>query len=166
MFMTGQVAMYSAGIGTIGIFKDIKSFDWDMTRLPKGPKAKHSAGSMGYVGFGISKKTKHPEYAYELLKVLTGESIQRKRAKMFGSMPPIEKAAKEFVMNPDIPHNKRFLLEEVKHGKLSPFSIRWAQIFDDILIAGFYGTIDRNTETLDEALEKVLPEANKVLREE
>ncbi len=166
MFMTGQVGMYGGDIGTIGFFKNIKSFDWDMTRLPKGPKAKHSAGSIGYVGFGISKGTKHPKEAYELLKFLTGETLQRKRAKIFGSMPPIEKAAKEFVESSDKPCNKRFLLEEVKHGKLAPFSLRWAQIFDDTLTPGFYASIDRGTETLDEALRKVLPKANELLQEE
>ena len=166
MFMTGQVGMCSSGIGIIGILKDIKSFDWDMTRLPKGPKAKHSAGSMGYVGFGISEETKHPKEAYKLLKFLTSETLQRKRAKMFGSMPPIERAAKEFVESPNRPHNKRFLLEEVEHGKLAPFSLRWAQIFDDTLIPGFHNAIDRGTETLDEALREVLPKANELLQEE
>jgi multiple sugar transport system substrate-binding protein len=58
-----------------GFREKIKDFEWDVTLTPAHPKA-HVTG-MGTYGYGISKNSKHPDAAWELIKFLASPVGQR-----------------------------------------------------------------------------------------
>ncbi|BBH19732.1 sugar ABC transporter substrate-binding protein [Paenibacillus baekrokdamisoli] len=64
----GLAAMMADGGWAIPSFKDV-DFHWDMVRLPAGPAGQFTTGLGGT--FVISKQTKYPKEAYEILKYLT-----------------------------------------------------------------------------------------------
>lgn len=78
-----------------GVMKDlreqIKDFDWDVVVAPAHPK-QHATG-MGTYGYGISKDSKHPQEAWELLKYLASEDGQRAGLLNYTSMPLLKSMA-------------------------------------------------------------------------
>jgi multiple sugar transport system substrate-binding protein len=58
-----------------GFREKIKDFEWDVAVAPAHPKKRVTG--MGTYGYGISKDSKHPEAAWELIKFLASPTGQR-----------------------------------------------------------------------------------------
>jgi multiple sugar transport system substrate-binding protein len=72
LFVSGKMAMLRANIGTKAAFLGITKFKWNMTLAPQGPKG--NRGSLAETDVeAMTKSSKNPDKAWELLKVLTGK---------------------------------------------------------------------------------------------
>ena len=94
-FLMGRVAMWTTlNLQLVELRRKVDAFEWDIARIPMGTVQSNWASSSG---FAVSRTTKHPKEAVELLKVLCG---RRFCAELAGYTIPIEKAyAREMVEN-------------------------------------------------------------------
>ncbi len=75
-FIAGKCATYFMIPGIMKTFREkITSFAWDVVQMPALPKKRVTG--MGTYGYGISKDSKHPEAAWELIKFLASPTGQR-----------------------------------------------------------------------------------------
>ena len=91
-FVGGNCAVFFHIPGFMKGFREkIKDFDWDVAVAPNSPK-QHATG-MGTYGYGISKDSKHPKEAWELIKFLASPEGQRLGLKQYSSMPLLKSMA-------------------------------------------------------------------------
>ncbi len=133
MFMAGKLAMMTSGIWETPRFRKIKSFDWDIVMFPKGP-VKRAFGSGGS-GYAITKATKHPEEAWEVLKALAGVKGQEWLAKTGLAQPAnrIVAEGKYFAKSKEKPLNKKMLNKAVNYIIFEPFHSKWQEAQDKYL---------------------------------
>src|SRR5579883_1458580 len=78
LFFTGRVAMTISIPANLGTYrKQIKSFHFDVAPPPMGPHGKARRVGGGGAGYGIYGKTKAPDAAWELMKWVTSEDVQK-----------------------------------------------------------------------------------------
>jgi len=155
LFMTGRLAMYSSGIWESPMFRTITAFDWDVVMFPKGPTGKRGFGSGGS-GYGISKTSKHPKEAWEVIKCLTDDAGQIKMAEAGLAQPAkISLARSEhFSGHPGKPLNKKMLDEAVRYICYDPFDPNWPEI-NRMAISPNLDLYFRDEKSLDETLQKI-----------
>ena len=72
LFVSGKLAMARFNIGTKAAFARIDNFQWGMAVAPKGPKGQRGTLAQADV-VGITKFSKNPDLAWELLKFITSK---------------------------------------------------------------------------------------------
>lgn len=165
LFMSQRLAMYQSGFWESTTFKNIKDFDWDVVMFPKGPTGIRRFGTGGS-GYCILKSTKYPELAWEIVKLLTSEKAQIAFAEMGLTQPAIKSTAMgpHFAGNLTPPRNKGMLNEAVKYVEYEPFHLKWREI-NELHLTPQLDLVFNGTETVEEAITKVTPEANRLLQE-
>ncbi len=165
LFMSGKLAMYQSGYWESNIFRDIKNFDWDVAMFPKGPTGIRRFGTGGS-GYCVLKSTKHPELAWDIVKLLTGEKAQVTLTEIGLTQPSIKSIAEGpyFAGSPALPKNKSMLNEAIKYVVYEPFCPKWREI-NELYLVPELDLIFNGTETVKEAVAKIAPEANKLLQE-
>jgi len=87
-FLMGRIAMWKAAAWYFPMLRrKIDSFDWDIAFMPTGTQRAHWASSGG---FAVSRTTKHPKEAVELLKVLASPEMA---FRMGGTTLPVKRDA-------------------------------------------------------------------------
>jgi multiple sugar transport system substrate-binding protein len=95
-------------------------FEWDVQFSPAHPN-RHVTG-MGTYGFSISKNSKNPELAWELVKLLASKDIQIDMFKKRLSAPLLQSMATDpAVMNPDDGQPPKNMQAFVDGGKIGIF---------------------------------------------
>jgi len=165
LFMSGKLAMYQSGFWESTLFKNIKDFDWDVAMFPKGPTGIRRFGTGGS-GYCILKSTKYPELAWDIVKQLTNQKSQIALAEMGLAQPAIKSIAMGpyFAGSSALPKNKGMLNEAVKYVVYEPFHIKWREIKELHLVPQL-DLVFNGTETVEDVISKVTPEANKLLKE-
>jgi ABC-type glycerol-3-phosphate transport system substrate-binding protein len=165
LFMSGKLAMYQSGFWESTLFKNIKDFDWDVAMFPEGPTGIRHFGTGGS-GYCILKSTKYPELAWEIVKQLTNQKAQIALAEMGLAQPAIKSIAMGpyFAGSSAPPKNKGMLNEAVKYVTYEPFHIKWREIKELYLVPQL-DLVFNGTETVENTISKVTPEANKLLKE-
>jgi len=165
MFMTGRLAMFSSGIWETPILRKAKDLDWDVVMFPKGPKGIRGFGTGGS-GYGILKTTKYPKEAWEVVKALTDERAQTILADSGLAQPANRKIAESehFAYDDKLPKNKKMLNEAVKYITYDPFHGRWKEI-NELYIVPEFDMVFNGQRTVREAIAKIVPEINKILKE-
>jgi multiple sugar transport system substrate-binding protein len=92
LFGSGKVAMTGAGHWLVNGYKAAGFKDWNIAPWPKKTT---QATVYGISGFGIYKKSKNQDLAWELLKELASPTTQASWAKLGGGNPASADAAKE-----------------------------------------------------------------------
>ncbi len=85
MWPTGMVATEEGGMGNLLYYTNDAPFKWDMTHLPKGPARRATLATTD--GWAIYKGTKVPDAAWELMKVLVGDDLQKLVTVSWGTIP-------------------------------------------------------------------------------
>lgn len=81
LFETGRIAMFGGLPVHLRNFKKVKSIRWDLCQYPKGPAGLFTRfSSCPYV---IYKNTKYPKYAWELVKFLASQEIEKKLVEFY-----------------------------------------------------------------------------------
>ena len=165
LFMSGKLAMYQSGYWESNIFRDIKDFDWDVAMFPKGPTGIRHFGTGGS-GYCILKSAKYPDLAWDIVKLLTGEKAQITLADIGLTQPSIKSIAEgpHFAQSPALPKNKLMLNEAIKYVVYEPFHPKWREI-NELYLVPELDLVFNGTETVKEAVAKIAPEANKLLKE-
>lgn len=165
MFMAGKLAMFASGVWETPTLRKITTFEWDVAMFPKGPSGIRGFGTGGS-GYCIMKTCKNPQAAWEVVKALSGSYGQIRFADE-GLAQPANKIIAEgphWAQGDLPPKNKGMLNEAVKYVTYNPFHPNWRMALDlylnpelDLMYTG--------EETPQQAMEKVLPKINKLLRE-
>lgn len=165
LFMSEKLAMYQSGYWESNVFRGIKDFEWDVVMFPKGPAGIRKFGTGGS-GYCILKTTKHPELAWEIVKLLTGEKAQIALAGIGLTQPAIESIAKGsyFAESQALPKNKAMLNNAIKYVVYEPFHPKWREI-NELYLAPELDLVFNGTETAMDAAMKIAPEANRLLKE-
>ncbi len=164
MFMTGKIAMYGSGIWETPIFREIKDFKWDIVMFPKGPGGRGFA--TGGSGYAIAKTSKHPQLAFELLKLLAGEYGEKRLAQTGLAQPALIKLAygKFWALDTSSPPaNKKMLNKAVKYIIFNPFIPEWGEI-EQTIITPRVDLIVRNKIDVEKAMNEMTEEINKILQ--
>ncbi len=162
MFMAGKLAMMNSGIWETPRFRTIKSFDWDVVMFPKGP-VRRAFGSGGS-GYAITRTTKHPEEAWQVLKALAGVKGQEWLAKTGLAQPAnkIVAKGKYFAGSSEKPLNKKMLNKAVNYIIFEPFHPKWQEAQDKYLRESL-DLLFSNEITIDEFEKNIVKNIEKLM---
>lgn len=179
LFTQGKVGMVFTGW-----WVDVSAakFDWDIAINPYGPE-----GTRGFMGggraYGIASTSKHPDEAYELVKFLCYDP----RCIRLRALNPITNQMKKggtsgypqssrwditkemFEKYKDYPpRNKMWIVETMQYLRQTPISPRWPEVREKLLLsgAGPFGLAVQGKISLDEAMEEMVREGNRILSEQ
>ena len=112
LFRNQKVAMESAGLWMLPTYKENPlPFEWDVVRMPMDKNQNTKAGILNW---GISKSTKNPEAAWDLLKFLCGPEGNRIVAESNMALPGSTDAeALQIVLDSKFPPNVKAFVDSV-----------------------------------------------------
>ena len=161
MFRNQKVAMESAGLWMLPTYKENPlPFEWDVVRMPMDKNQNTKAGILNW---GISKSTKNPEAAWDLLKFLCGPEGNRIVAESNMALPgSTDKEALQIVLDSKFPSNVKAFVDSVPDcdlkDQLSSYrtevNTKVQQLVDEMLIG---------KSTPEETQEKLIKEINAIL---
>jgi multiple sugar transport system substrate-binding protein len=98
-FMLGRCGLFTGGRWYSTTFRTITSFEWGIMPMFHGKKRATRLDSHAWV---ISKRTKHPEAAWKLVKYLTGKEGNGKMVSVGDSVPTHKSDLEKFIRaNPE-----------------------------------------------------------------
>ncbi len=129
LFMSGKVAMFICGPWVSLPFKEMKDFKWNIAELPYQKKRATFAIENG---FCISKKSKYPNEAFELIKALTSFNTSKEMEEVgFLISPRKDICGRYFLL--EVPELKREVFtESLEYGHIYPVSPLWYRIKEEI----------------------------------
>lgn len=122
-FVAGLAAMGFSGYFLVGQLNAVGTIDYDIVQPPIGPAGVRST-EFSVHGFGIAKNTKHPEEAFELLRILTSAAFTTEYWAKPGHGVPAAKSGAQAILNPDAPpENEQAIVKAMEYGAaFKPFS--------------------------------------------
>lgn len=157
MWGMGKLAMYPIGPWAIGPFQDTE-FDWDAIVHPGGTRKSTFLFSNCYA---VTKDTKNPEEAWELIKFLTGAEGSTIRQKG-GYEIAANKEASKYFKNPEMkPENDQAFLDAVEHAIPLPATEKWPEIND--IVSKNLEYAERGEMTAEDAMIKACEGINEIL---
>ncbi|MDP8262119.1 MAG: sugar ABC transporter substrate-binding protein [Candidatus Ancaeobacter aquaticus] len=164
MFMAGKIAMFASGIWEVPMLRKITTFDWDVAMFPMGPTGIRGFGTGGS-GYSILKTCKNPAAAWEVVKALSGSYGQIRFADAGLAQPANMKIAEgpHWALSPKLPKNKKMLNEAVQYVTYNPFNPNW-RMATDLYINPELDLVFSGKETPKEAMKKIIPKINKILK--
>lgn len=156
-----RLAMESAGLWMLPTYKENPlPFEWDVVRMPMDKNQNTKAGILNW---GISKSTKNPEAAWDLLKFLCGAEGNRIVAESNMALPgSTDKEALQIVLDSKFPSNVKAFVDSVPDCDLkdqlsiyrTEVNTKVQQLVDEMLIG---------KSTPEETQEKLIKEINAIL---
>jgi ABC-type glycerol-3-phosphate transport system substrate-binding protein len=140
LFMSQKLAMYQSGFWESTLFRNIKDFEWDVAMFPKGPTGIRRFGTGGS-GYCILKSTKHPDLAWDIVKRLSSEEAQMALAEMGLAQPAIKSIA------------------------MGPYFAGSPSLISELHLTPQLDLVFNGTEAVEDAVSRVTPEANRLLKE-
>jgi len=128
LFQAGKVAFYGpVGYWETYRFKRISEFRWDVAPLPMGREAATSIACRAYVVCG---HTRHPRLAYEFVRMLAGEKLQRALARIGNGVPGLKSAAHstDFLKPRVPPDSEQVFLDVIEQARFQPVFANWRDI--------------------------------------
>ncbi len=125
LFQAGRVAFYGpVGYWETYRFKKIRKFRWDVAPLPVG---KEEATSMALRSYVVCSRSRHPKLAYEFVRMLAGEKLQRALARIGNGVPGLKRAAfSEDFLKPRVPpDSERVFLDAIETIRIPPVFAHW-----------------------------------------
>lgn len=128
LFQAGKTVFYGpVGYWETYRFRSIDAFRWDVMPLP-GDEARATAVAMqAYV---VPRTARHPELAYEFIRMLGGQRYQEALAIIGNGVPGLKTAARsESFLRPDAPpaHAQTFL-DVLETARLMPVLSNWRKV--------------------------------------
>jgi multiple sugar transport system substrate-binding protein len=84
-FLVGGLGMYLDGRGAAKVVDASVHFNWDIVKLPDGPEGPSHWLLWG--AYVVSRNTKHPQAAYQLVRTFTRSDIQLKMSELDAKIP-------------------------------------------------------------------------------
>jgi multiple sugar transport system substrate-binding protein len=130
LFMTGKVAMWSTGTWQLFPYQQIKTFQWDVAPIPKGSPAMPSINWGASDEFSISKGSKNPNAAWELLKFLVAPGEGQKMIATLRIEPPVVKAYSTMYYSFHPPAHISLIPQSLENARPQPDMLGWGHISD------------------------------------
>jgi multiple sugar transport system substrate-binding protein len=163
LFSTGRVAMILGRTYMLSEFGSIKSFDWDVTFVPKG-KVRYSRLAVG--GNCIYAGTRHPEEAWQLVHFLSSEEALRTAAKFRNCVPAMISVAGSDVFLHEPPKGVSVFVESIKDsGMENPRMAHWFEYVDKVIQPDVEKVI-YNEMTVDQAAADITRNGALILEKE
>lgn len=164
LFLSGKIAMMSAGSWTMGTYRGITDFEWDVAEMPKNPTTGERFASSNVMGYVIGPNTKSPEEALKFIEFCTTPDMQQLWGDKGIYIPTIvEKQASYF--QGDKPANLLAFQRALSYAKPMAFSeFLPYQQFLSVLYDGLTNTFN-GVETPEAALARVQDELNEIIGE-
>lgn len=167
LFFGGKVGMMLNGPWQYVNFQENADFEWDIAPMPAG-EAGSVVPSIGS-GFGISKDTENPEEAWRALTFITGTEPLQEMAREARLYPARLSAVPAFE-DPQLPPEnvetvRKILTDEVTGATATPFRLftTWQEMSN--MWARDFAPVFLGQQSLEEALDKVVPQFNELLQE-
>jgi ABC-type sugar transport system, periplasmic component len=131
-WMRGQMAFFPVGPWDLAVYEHLK-FDYDLIPWPVGSTGKPAAW-VGSLGFCVSKATKHPKEAADLVMYLSGDPEgQQELVNLKVQLPNIKDKALEWAKSSTTkPANKQEFLNVINYGRsLSPYLTYTEEWYND-----------------------------------
>jgi multiple sugar transport system substrate-binding protein len=167
VFKSGRAAMYTAGRWMCMQFKDIDSFDWEVTTLPRG---KGAATTLFTAALAISTQSKFPKDAFTLLKFLLNNESQSTLANAGLAIPVRQDVAsapafmKPSAFPPGLAIDHGANIRCVPDARVPPHSAIWPELRQRV--ADRLDRVFTNQETAREALIALQRPLEKLLQEQ
>lgn len=131
LFLQQKLAMHLSGRWLIPKYREEANFNWDVTSFPQGSKG--SIVPLDSSGWAISKSTKHPKEAEQLVNFLSSKESIEKFSES-GLIVPARKdvATSQCFLDSKPPHNAQVFLDVISTSKPTPVSINYKEITDDL----------------------------------
>jgi multiple sugar transport system substrate-binding protein len=162
MFMNGRVAMTLQSRVATPIFREIKTFQWDVAPLPI---IKQKASILHSDAYCIAKASKNKELAWAFVEYAQDVEGQTIAAKLGRTVPSLKSVANSpaFLDPTQPPVSSQVFLDAVPVMKLVPVLSTWPQI-ESIVNAefeqAFYGL-----KTVDQAIQKATEDTKELFAE-
>jgi len=163
LFRNQQLAMFGSGLWQLPGFKDEPlPFKWDVARMPKQVNQVTKTAALSW---SISKDSKHPQEAWEVLKFFVGHEGMKIVAKHSMALPASNvKEANQLIIDSKFPDNvKAFVdsaplvnMEEYRHPKWSELSAAINEQLDLMLIGN---------QSPEDTQKKMFDNMNKIMAE-
>lgn len=166
MFMSGQVAMVTAGRWYVPMFKKITAFKWDIITYPKTLSGKEPVVGIPTAYLVINKDTKNPDAAFAFMEQFINKDGQLFRLKDGGNAVPSYKDPEldKVVEEGNIPPHAKYLLDARATGKVinigSQMYPEADKVITDTLDLVWLGKLDVDT-AVKQAKEKATAELEK-----
>ena len=118
-FQSGQVAMQTMPVGSIGTVARDAQFPWDITFIPKG-KTGQRQNYAGTLFYGVGANTKMPDGAWSLLKTICGNFGVGLHVQAQIGAPSLKGLEKEYMALPPPPANRKVVLDTLPQLKALP----------------------------------------------
>lgn len=128
-FMNNKYAMIFMGPWRIKTFKDAK-LNFGVSLIPAGPYG-HSATNIGGNSLVIFKTCKYPKTAYNFIRFMTSEKVQKDWSESLGEIPVNLRAQKDIDLSKR-PYIKIFI-EQLKYAKPIPRIPRYGIMESEIM---------------------------------
>lgn len=160
LFIAGRLGMVpSLPHAALSQFSQVGRLNWDLALMPKGKKAR----IVRYTGecWTISKNTKHPEDAWEVVKLLSSVKTAQGLARLNKIPARLSVLNSPDFVKPETPYHEEVIVESLKYARAIP-SLRNIEELNDI-----WGRQMELAElekiTVKEALENIEKQINDLL---
>lgn len=158
-FLSQRLATWMYIPGYMKTFREKATFEWDVFAMPRHPMGQFTG--MGTYGFSIAKNTKHPQEAWNFVKMMASPEGQRIQLKSYTGIPLLRSMANDPAfdeLTPPPANIKAF----VKGGDIGIFPRQEYPAKCGSLYAGLVNqTIDSMLETIQRGREPVQEAAAK-----
>lgn len=121
LFISGKIAMMSAGSWTMSKYAKITDFEWDVAEMPKSPKTGKRFASSNVLGYIVGPNTKFKNECIFFLEHVTSADAQR----IYGEKKvyiPAHKDVQETYFKIDKPQNILAFKRALEYAKPMAFS--------------------------------------------
>ncbi len=162
-FMTGKLAMYTAGTGSIGNWiAGIKAFEWDLFYPPADPKTGKRVVTFDTNPHLMTKASKHPDEAWLLMKYLAGPVTQQQIGKTKIAVPTLRSEgtnAAVYLQGP--PASMKYVPADLELSRDLEYHLNWENWYNELIKdmrLAFSGekTVPEAAKIADEAGDKII----------
>ncbi|TAH37912.1 MAG: extracellular solute-binding protein [Planctomycetota bacterium] len=143
LFQAGKAAFYGpVGYWETYRFQSIREFEWDVVPLPRHKEAATAIAMRFYCVPAVSR---HPQLAYQFVRALGGDAMQRELARIGNGVPGLKRAAAsaDFLKPGVAPESEHVFLDVLPAARFLPVLSNWKEIeeltkaeFQDCLLLG------------------------------
>jgi len=164
LFLSGKIAMMSAGSWTMGPYREITDFEWDVAEMPRDPDTGLRFASSNVLGLIMGPNTKSPVEVLKFFEFCTTPEMQRMWGEKGLYIPAVVEVQGTYFQN-DQPANLLAFQRALAYAKPMAFSefLPYQQLLS-ILYDGMTNMFN-GVETPEQAATRMQQEMNDVIAE-
>lgn len=165
LFQAGRTAFYGpVGYWETYRFQSITDFEWDVLPLPRRRAAATAIAMRFYV---VPRTARRPRLAYEFVRALASDTMQRGLARIGNGVPGLRRAARsEDFLKPDVaPASEQVFLDVLPTARFLPVLSNWKEI-EELTKAEFQACLLLGRSSAAESVARIAARTNAFLERE